>query len=222
LTVASKPWESAIKTQQNNIRQAWLAAADALEQENPRITFNQQEPRNERPQYEQSNPERVRAGQRAAAVYQSNLEKYGQPTSPGTVASLRNVSSIIMVHHERASKVLLQPDAPDRMGRERAADSEMRWTQTGVTLDLSGQEQLAGYQSITEENKAFANRIRIFVANMPTLDTERHQIKRDLTQRFSQQVERHHGTVVETSPKLSNGQTKGAEQPAPRGHDIER
>jgi type IV secretory pathway VirD2 relaxase len=222
LTVASKPWESAIKTQQNNIRQAWLAAADALEQENPRITFNQQEPRNERPQYEQSNPERVRAGQRAAAVYQSNLEKYGQPTSPGTVASLRNVSSIIMVHHERASKVLLQPDAPDRMGWERDADSEMRRTRAGDSRHLSGQERLEGYQSITEENKAFANRIRVFVADMPTLDTERHQIKRDLTQRFSQQVEQTHGTVVETSPQLSNVQTKAAEQPAPRGHDIER
>ena len=144
LPVASKPWESAIKTQQNAIRQAWLAAADALEQETPRITFNQQEPRNERPHYEQSNPERVRAGQRAAAVYQSNLEKSGQPAPPGTVASLRNVSSVTLVHHERAAKVLLQPDAPDRMGRERDADSEMRRTRAGVTLDLSGQERLDG------------------------------------------------------------------------------
>jgi type IV secretory pathway VirD2 relaxase len=222
LPIASKPWESAIKAQQNNIRQAWLAAADALEQETPRITFNQQEPHNERPYYEQSNPERVRAGQRAAAVYQSNLEKYGQPASPGTVASLRNVSSVTLVHHERAAKVLLQSDAPDRMGRERGTDSEMRRTRTGVTLDLSGQERLEGYQNITEENKTFANRIRVFVANMPTLDTERHQIKRDLTQRFSQQVEQTHGTVVETAPQLSNMQTKAAEQPAPRGHDIER
>ena len=222
LPVASKPWESTIKTQQNAIRQAWLAAADALEQKTPRITFNQQEPRNERPHYEQSNPERVRAGQRAAAVYQSNLEKYGQPAPPGTVASLRNVSSVTLVHHERAVKVLLQPDAPDRMGWERDADSEMRRTQTGLTRDLSGQERLEGYQSITEENKAFANRIRVFVENMPTLDTERHQIKRDLTQRFSQQVEQTYGTVVEISPQINNVQTKGAEHPAPRGRDIER
>lgn len=222
LPVASKPWESVIKTQQNNIRQAWLAAADALEQETPRITFNQQEPRNERPHYEQSNPERVRAGQRAAAVYQSNLEKSGQPASPGTVASLRNVSSVSLVYHERAAKVLLWSDAPDRMGRERDTNSEMRRTRAGVTLDLSGQERLAGYQSISEENKAFANRIRVFVANMPTLDTERHQIKQDLTQRFSQQIERPHGTAVEISPQLSNGQTKGAEQPTPKGGDIER
>jgi type IV secretory pathway VirD2 relaxase len=49
LSVASKPWESAIKTQQNAIRQAWLAAA-VLEQKNTRITFNQQEPHNECPQ----------------------------------------------------------------------------------------------------------------------------------------------------------------------------
>jgi hypothetical protein len=222
LPVASKPWESTIKTQQNAIRQAWLAAADALEQKTPRITFNQQEPRNERPHYEQSNPERVRAGQRAAAVYQSNLEKSGQPAPPGTVASLRNVSSVTLVHHERAVKVLLQPDAPDRMGWERDADSEMRRTRTGLTRDLSGQERLEGYQSNTEENKAFANRIRVFVANMPTLDTERHLIKRDLTQRFNKQIERPHDTVVETSPQIKNGQTKGSEQPVPRGHDIER
>ena len=109
-----------------------------------------------------------------------------------------------------------------RMGWERDADSEMRRTRAGPTRDLSGQERLEGHQSITEENKAFANRIRVFVAGMPTLDTERHQIKRDLTQRFSQQVEQTHGTVVETSPQLSNMQTKAAEQPAPRGHDIER
>jgi type IV secretory pathway VirD2 relaxase len=222
LPVASKPWESAIKTQQNAIRQAWLAAADALEQEMPRITFNQQEAHNERPHYEHSNTERVRAGQRAAAVYQSNLEKYGQPAPPGTVASLRNVSSVTLVHHERAAKVLLQSDAPDRMERERDAHSEMRRTRVGPTRDLSGQERLEGYQSITEENKAFANCIRVFVAAMPTLDTERHQIKRDLTQRFSQQIEQTHGTVVEISPQISNGQTKSAEQPAPRGHDIER
>jgi hypothetical protein len=222
LPVASKPWESTIKTQQNAIRQAWLSAADALEQKTPRITFNQQEPRNERPHYEQSNPERVRAGQRAAAVYQSNLEKSGQPAPPGTVASLRNVSSVTLVHHERAAKVLLQSDAPDRMGRKRDADSEMRRTRAGVTLNLSGQERLEGYQNITEVNKTFANRIRVFVANMPTLDTERHQIKRDLTQRFSQQVEQTHGTVVEISPQINNVQTKGAEHPAHRGRDIER
>jgi type IV secretory pathway VirD2 relaxase len=222
LPAASKPWESAIKTQQNNIRQAWLAAADALEQETPRITFNQQEPRNERPHYKQSNPERVRAGQHAAAVYQSNLEKSGQPAPPGTVASLRNVSSVTLVHHERAAKVLLQSDAPDRMGRERDADSEMRRTRTGLTNNLSGQERLEGYQSITEENKAFADRIRVFVAAMPTLDTERHQLKRDLTKRFSQQVEKTHSTVVEISPQINNVQTIGAEHPAPRGRDIER
>ena len=222
LPVISKPWESAIKTKQANIRQAWLAAADALEQENPRITFNQQEPRNERPHYEQSNTERVRAGQCAAAVYQSNLEKSGQPAPPGTVASVRNVSSVSLVHHERASKVLLQSNAPDRMGRERDADSEMRRTRTGDSRDLGVQERLKEYQSITEENKAFANRIRVFVAGMPTLDTERHQIKRDLTQRFSKQVEQHHGTVVKTLPQISNEQTKGAKQPAPRGGDIER
>ncbi|MFA5924430.1 MAG: hypothetical protein WC856_24600 [Methylococcaceae bacterium] len=132
------------------------------------------------------------------------------------------MSSVTLVHHERAAKVLLQPDAPDRMERERDADSEMRRTRTGDSHVTSGQERLTGYQSITEENKAFANRIRVFVANMPTLDTERHQIKRDLKQRFSQHIERPHGTVVETSPQLSNGQTKGAEHPAPRGHDIER
>ena len=222
LPIASKPWDSAIKIQQNAIRQAWLAAADTLEQETPRITFNQQEPHNERPHYEQSNPERVRAGQRAAAVYQSNLEKSGQPAPPGTVASLRNVSSVSLVHHERAAKVLLQSYAPDRMGRERDAHSEMRRTRTGDSRVTSGQERLEGYQSITEENKAFANRIRVFVAGMPTLDTERHQIKRDLTQRFSQQVEQTHGTVVETSPQLSNVQTKGTEHSAPRGRDIER
>lgn len=41
LPVRSKPWEKAIKVRQREVRRAWLAAAEALEQESTRKTFNQ-------------------------------------------------------------------------------------------------------------------------------------------------------------------------------------
>ncbi len=222
LSVAPKLWEIAIKTQQNNIRHAWLAAADALEQKTSRITFNKQEPHNEQPLYEQSNSEQVRVGQRAAAIYQSNLEKSGFTTPPRTIASVRNLSSISLVHHERASEMLLRANAFDRLGRERTTNTEMRWTRIGATRDLSNQERLKDYQSITEENKVLAGRIRDFVAGMPTLETERHEIKQELTQRFSKQAELLNPTNIESSPQLSNEKTKGLEQSKSKVRDIER
>ena len=121
--------------------------------------------------------------------------------------------------------MLLQPNAPGRMGRERAADPEMRRARTGDHRALGSAEGLGGYQGTAEENKTLAASIRGFVEAMPTLDTERHRIKGDLTQKFTKQAEKIHGPAVQaTAPAPSTGPKNGAEQAAPtRGDkDVER
>lgn len=225
LPVPEKPWEQAIKARQRDVRRAWLAAADALDQADTRLTFNQKEARNERPNYDHIGADRARPGQRAAAVYQSNLEKSGRQAPPGTLASVRNLSGLGVVQHRRGSEMLLRPNAPDRVGRERAADSEMRRPRTGDSRAHGGAERLAGHQTLADENKALAGRIRAFVGAMPTIDTERHQIKRDLAQRFSKQAEKIHDSSPQpAAPVPSAGQKNGAEQAAPKqgGKDAER
>lgn len=189
LPVPHKPWEAAIKSRQEKIRKAWLAAAAALEQEDIRKTFNNKELRNERPDYSRISINHARAGQRAAVVYQSNLTKFGSRASPGTIASLRNVSCIGMVHHEPASQMLLRENAPHRVGWQRATYSEMRRARAGYPGTFGGQGGLITYQGTMEENKALAANIRSFVYSMPSMDTERQCIKRDLVDKFTKPLE---------------------------------
>ena len=220
LPVPAKPWEESIKARQKEIRRAWLAAAGAIETDNPRITFNQKEATNVRPDYDRISNERATERFRAAAVYQSHLEKSGRQAPPGTVASLRNLSGIGLVHNERASKVLLSANAPDRMGRQGNADSEMRRPRAGVAgARRAGEQELGGAHGIAADNKALAERIRGFVAAMPALETERHQIKRDLAQKFTKQIERGVTPAPVAQPVQSGGQQKGAEPAAPRNDE---
>ncbi|MSS68089.1 nickase [Xylella fastidiosa subsp. multiplex] len=211
LPVPPKPWEEAIKARQREIRRAWLTVAAELERENTRKTFNQKEARNDRPNYDRISAEQARPAQRAASVYQSNLTKAGRQAPSGTVSSLRNVSCLGVVQHRSSSKMLLQPNAPDRMGRNGRPNSEMRRSGTsnnGVDRDA---KMLDVYKPI-EQNKVLAWRIRSFVEAMPSIETERHQIKRDLAQRFTKQAEKIH--------RKTNGQEKTG--PKRGGKDVER
>lgn len=221
----AKPWEDAIKARQEEIRAAWLIAADTLEQENTRITFNQKEARNEHPDYERIDARRARAGQRAAAVYQSGAGCPRRQEPPGTVAGLRNLSSLGLVHHERASQMLLQPDASDRMGRDRIADSQMRRARTGDN-HAPGDAQRVSHHFPAAENVALAERIRCFVTAMPDVKTERYQIIRDLAQKFSRPVDRiRSNSVAEALPQPDLvKQTRATAIPATKqkGRDIER
>jgi hypothetical protein len=63
---------------------------------------------------------------RAAGLYQSGLEQAASRKSAQTLSSVRNLSSLPMVQRGRKAKVLLQGDAPDRMGRRGKAGDEMR------------------------------------------------------------------------------------------------
>lgn len=197
LPTSLKPWEKAIQKKQQTIRNKWLAVADYLEKDKPAITFNQKEAENVRPNYDSISTEQIKAGQRAAAIYQRNLEKYGWRTSPGPIASLRNVSDINVVQHEQASQMLLRKNAFDRLG--------------------GSEERLKG-QDTPIDDKSLAASIRGFVAGMPNIETERHQIKLELIRKFTKQP----GVEVnqqDQTPRLK----KGAEHTAPKQkeRDIE-
>ncbi|PXX73675.1 LPD7 domain-containing protein [Rivihabitans pingtungensis] len=110
-------------------------------------TFNDKESRNARPEYDRITPDRARPGQRAAALYQSDIAKTGRAAAPRPLSSVRNLSGVGMVQHERPAQMLLQPNAPDRVGRERTADSEMRRARTGDSRAQGGQERGAGKRS---------------------------------------------------------------------------
>lgn len=224
LPVTSKPWEESIKAKQQEIRRSWLNVAEVIEHENTRKTFNQKEAHNERPNYERISPEQARAGQRATAVYQSNLAKFGRKTPPRTLSSVRNLSSSRVVQHERAAKVLLRENAHDRMGRQRTADIEMRRARAGDSSDPRREERIKGYQPTAEENKALAASIRGFVAAMPPIDTERHKIKRDLARKFTNQIEKNQIANIEPVQKSNAAQKNSAEPAAPKQErkEIER
>lgn len=222
LPVKEKPWEAKIRARRESVKRAWLASADALEQEKPQKTINHKEISNERPNYERISIERASSGHRAAALYQSHLEKSGRGTPPKTLASLRNVSSLRLVHHERASKMLLRANAPDRLGQQRAADSEMRRSGIGDSRASGREERIEAALPLADQNKALAAQIRAFVGVMPPLETERDQIKRQLTEKFTKHVER--APVDALRPSMPPEQNKGADIAAPvqKPKDIER
>lgn len=213
LPIAQKPWEAAMQAKQQKIRTAWLAVADDLEQDNTRKTFNQKEAKNERPRYNQIEAGESRPVQRAAALYQSDLAKSRRQASPRSFASVRNLSGLGVVHDRRPSEVLLQSNAPDRMGRQGAADSEMRRAGTGDTGTTGGAKRVTEYQGSAGENKTLAGLIRGFVAAMPAIETERQQIKRELAGKFTKHADKG------LAPAAGQGQKNGAEQSAPRGGD---
>jgi len=101
----------------------------------------------------------------------------------------------------------------------------MRRARAGDSRAFGSEGRVGGYQGTAEENKALAARIRGFVEAMPTLNTERHQIRQDLTQKFTKQAEKIHGTAVQPAAPAPSAEPKSsAEQVAPtRGDkDVER
>ncbi len=224
LTIPVKPWEEAIKSQQQKIRQKWLAVAGALETDDSRITFNNKVAHNDRPQYERISDNEAKRGQRAAALYQSNLEVYGRQESPRSIASLRNVSGVSVVHNRQGNKVLLRQDALNSVGKDGRADPKMRRSGVGASRDSGSAERLSS------SSKALADNIRGFVASMPLIDskspllTEREELKRMLKQKFTKQPEKVQATKVDAAvPAKSNDKAAVQEPSKPVvNKDIER
>ncbi len=214
--VQPKPWENAIQKKQQIIRENWLAVAKLLEKEKKSITFNHKEAFNERPDYDNISTERIEAGQRAAAIYQRNHKKHGCRTSPGPIASLRNVSDVNVVQHGHSSQMFLRENALNSLGTGIGADSEMRRPGAGYS-NAPGREKQLKDQEPPIDDKSLAARIRGFVAGMPSLETERHQIKSEIIQKFTKQP-----NVEVKLQKLTQGQKKGAGQSAPAPEPKEK
>ena len=176
---------------------------------------------NERPNYNGVNLDRAREGQRAAAVYQSNIAKSRPGASTRTIASLRNLSCIGMVHDEPASQMLLRENAPHRLGWERTANSEMRRTRISDPRPFRIKGVMT-YQATIGENKALAEKIRSFVGSMPSIDTERQQIKRDLIVKFSKPLDHARNIGNEATPPQNISQKNNLEQTITKNKDLER
>jgi hypothetical protein len=174
-----KSWEHAIQRTQRQTRAAWLAAAAALDATQKPLQTRPNQP----PDYDQADPSRVRAAQRAAGLYQSHLEGSGLKAPAAAIARLRNVSRVDLVHDKRPAQVLLLAHASDRVGPDRSADHDLRWTRAGAAGLADGRERVNGEGMGSNAN--LAARMRALVAKMPTIDTEARVLKQKLTRQFA-------------------------------------
>ena len=102
------------------------------------VSINVKDFKNERPDYARASNKRIRSQQRLAGVYQSSSAGARREAPPESLASVRNLSGLGLVHHQPA-QVFLQSNASDRMGSERTSDHEMRWSGTGAVEARHGQ-----------------------------------------------------------------------------------
>lgn len=197
----AKPWEAAIEKTQRQVRSAWLDAANVIEHGVPRITFNKEEAKNERPNYDQLTDREIAARQRRyAAVHQPDAEKHGQRTPAQTLASVRNLSSLNVVQHTGSSQMLLSSNALDRLGKWTRPDFEMRRSGAGHSANGAAER---GSGVSQEDRTLLANKMRGFVAAMPEVETARQAMRRELVERFA----------VDRAQEAK----KGPEQAGPKG-----
>lgn len=192
----AKPWMAAIAARRDAVKASWLAAAEAIERN--MLTLKDQS--NERPNYEKLDSARVRAGQRAAALYQSDLEKSGLKAPAIAITSLRDLPGLPVVQRGKSTQVLLLKNASNRMGRHRSADHEVRRSRASFVgfSSAAGQTTIRGITSL-DSAKKLAERIRAFVQTMPAAETESDLLKRQLTARFSRSMEQGHAKLLEQS-----------------------
>jgi hypothetical protein len=203
-------------------REAWRVAADELEAR----AVGSVERRNERPNYDSIDQERARAGQLAAAVYQSRLERDRRKAPAVAVARMRDVSRLNVVQHERPAQVFLQSHAHDRVGQRGAADHDVRRARAGFAGPGEGPAGRAGLpKRVTEavrdvlNDRQLADAVRRLVDGMPAFVTKREQLREQLIKDFSKK-----GRSVETT-QAKSPETRaldGALAPGGPAPDIER
>jgi type IV secretory pathway VirD2 relaxase len=205
------PWEKAIKERQSAVRLAWLLAAAELEKQ---ADLTREKP-NVRPDYDRINLRAARAGQRAAAVYQSHLDDDRRKAPAAAVAGVRNVSTLGVVHDQRPAQVLLQADAPGGVGRHRDAHSAMRRTGDSLARLTERSRGLIGARASDTAEKSLAGSIRAFVEAMPTtIDTARDELKRRLASQFSRPLDQQAdaGRDVGQAPQPGRAPAKGPDR----------
>jgi hypothetical protein len=211
-SVREKPWEACIEQRQRFIRSAWLSTAMALEKN----VFPHKEQCNVPPEYEKVDVVRVRANQRAAAIYQSNLERLGFRAPAVALARMRDVSRRDVVQHQRPAQVLLHTNAPDGMGRDGAADHDLRRPRTrALTIAAGGGSDGEGCRTtrgaLTKPDLAAV--VRRYVHTMPPVETERQTLKRLLANRFQRDDDRDQARTKESEiPKYADSGRKPPER----------
>jgi len=97
---------------------------------------------------------------------------------------------------------LLMPEKPwENALKVRQNDVRQKWLTAADQLERMV-DSGSGSKTLVKENKSLAGRIRAFVSAMPSVETEFHQIKRDLVQRFSQQTEQEHSEAEQGRANL--------------------
>jgi type IV secretory pathway VirD2 relaxase len=99
-------------------------------------------------------------------------------------------------------------------GKIRAAQAAIRaaWLAAAVKLD----------RSHSPDDQSLGERIKGFVAAMPAVDTERHEIQRMLMERFGKQRGKEQASSVEAQAVANAGKAKGADKATPGGKGVER
>lgn len=200
-------WRNDLDAKHKNVRDAWLVVADSLIHANHKLTFNQKEAHNERPDYSRIDKRQTALLSRAANLYQSNLAKFRRSAPAQSVAGLRNVSDLDVVHDGRTAKVLLRANAFNSLDNgRREADTTMRRSGNG----------LAGNVEERLDSVTLANRIRDFVQAMPPVETLLEQTKAGLRKQFTKKPEIVINQTSERQPAITPTPTNG------RGKDVER
>lgn len=222
-----KPWVQKIEAAQARIRSAWLATADALSKQSAERDY-----KHERPDYARVDPGRARQLQRAAGVHQSRDSAPGGSGQTGTIAGMRNVSSIAMVQNQSTTEMLLHKDARDRLADRngRAPGDDLRRSGNGPAGVAGGTRGLEAANPTRLDEKALAERIKTFVEAMPPIETERDQLKRELVAKFSKARGKDQVQTVDQAevakPRSVSKQEPAKEPqsptPPPADKDIER
>lgn len=173
LSAPKSPLKAALEVVRERVVKAWNSAADALETPKKNITFNKQKATNERPDYERINTTSADAIHRLAAVQQSDIGANRRSVPTLNITSLRDLSSINLVHDQRRAEMLLHKDALNYMGGQRGTNSEMRRTGVGPVGAHGGSiERLS--------DASLAQKIRGFVSAMPPVETAQEALKEKL------------------------------------------
>ena len=181
-------------------RDAWLAAAAALDRPKPIIWKHE----NAKPDYANADSKQQRALHSAAAVYQSRPARYGTRLAPAALASMRNMPGLAVVHDAARTQVLLHPNAPDRVGHVDAPPHlGVRRPRAGDRGDSGGRERGVGAEASANPEKALAARIRGFVEALPPADlaaTRFEQIKAGLRAHLAAGVDQVRATQPPQQP----------------------
>lgn len=155
-----------------------LALASVVEKEKP----------NERPDYDRLDRKRYERVWRTA-VHQSGTGNLGPEETAKAIASLRNVPPWHVVP-ERSAEMLLRADAPGGLGRGSAAGDGLRRSGVGADRAAVAAERARRTVGVREPGEvdelggpALAERIRAFVAQIPSREQSAAQLQRDALRR---------------------------------------